>query len=71
MVIISRCKSNHLIVQFKFKAMYIDYISMNLKEKKRNTVLKIIKKQNNLPKEKAKCQINLFVNSKENYTTSL
>lgn len=51
--------------------MYIDYISMNLKEKKRNTVLKIIKKQNNLPKEKAKCQINLFVNSKENYTTSL
>lgn len=51
--------------------MYIDYISMNLKEKKRNTVLKVIKKQNNLPKEKAKCQINLLVNSKENYTTSL
>ena len=71
MVIISWCKSNHLIVHFKFKAMYIDYISINLKEKKKYSPLEIIEKQDNLPKEKAKCQINLLVNSMEKYTTSL
>ena len=51
--------------------MYIDYISINLKEKKKYSPLEIIEKQDNLPKEKAKCQINLLVNSMEKYTTSL